>query len=195
VSDEFCPNRRRTGRVLRLQHGDSRVGLLQHCFYRRAAPTTPQWTLTRAADQPQAGRAGDAPLRRAGLRLRRRMRTTVADPAAAEAPDLIGRPSPARSYNSIRRHPRPHVQDQGPGPGATVRSRGMLVDSEAPSGYGRARPPDTKGACARVVARCPAPIAADRSAPAHRGSVYADDESARNTGGSVGLGAAEGDTS
>jgi hypothetical protein len=36
----------------------------------------------------------------AGLRLRRRQRTTVADPAAAKAPDLVGRDFTAREVNT-----------------------------------------------------------------------------------------------
>jgi hypothetical protein len=36
----------------------------------------------------------------AGLRLRRRHRTTIADPAAAKAPDLIGRDFTAQEMNT-----------------------------------------------------------------------------------------------
>ncbi|GDY52043.1 hypothetical protein SVIO_026660 [Streptomyces violaceusniger] len=52
----------------------------------------------RASAQPQADRACDIGL--AGVRLRRRHRTTVAGPAAAKAPDLIGRDFTASEPNT-----------------------------------------------------------------------------------------------
>ncbi|PCG83082.1 hypothetical protein CIB93_26460 [Streptomyces sp. WZ.A104] len=101
----------------------------------------------------------------AGVRLRRRHRTTVPDRAAAKAPDLIGRDFTATEPNtkvhilSVTSHPSP----QGSCVRSRMRSRAGRRTARSP---GRRRPPSRRVSCPVAAAETRiGPRALRRSAP------------------------------